>query len=134
MPVPSPNEVYLMDVQATTRKVALYGKSLVMSSIGTVLQERPEFEIQEIESSASGISETPDIFSPDVILFDLAAGPRDLAVSLLRKHPTTMLIGVDLTNNEMLVMSGKQSCLVTVDDLIQVLNMLEVRSSEERWT
>ncbi len=122
-----------MDLQMITRKVALYGNSVVMSSIGTILQERPEFEVQKIEWLPSGISETPHSFLPDVILFDLATAPADLAISLLRRHPKVMLIGVDLVKSEMLVLSGEQSRLVTAADLVQVIKIHKGSSSGGRW-
>jgi hypothetical protein len=104
-----------------TRTIALYGNNLVMSTIGIGLREKAEYQVQKFEMALLDITETPNVAWPDVILFDLATAPADLAISLLQKQPATTLIGVDLTNNKMLVVSGEQSHLVTADDLVKVI-------------
>jgi hypothetical protein len=104
-----------------TRKVMLYGGNLVMSTIGATLKERPGFQVEEVQGllpdQLGGTEATP----PDVILFDLAQGQLHFAISLLRHHPRVMLIGIDLWGNSMLVLSGKQSRLLTAEDLLQVM-------------
>jgi len=103
------------------RTVALYGGNLVMSSIGASLQKRPEFQVKQIKRCLPDVLDRLEADLPDAILFDLAAGQPDFAINLMRKHPTVMLIGVDLLDNQMLVLSGQQSRLLTADDLAQVM-------------
>ena len=104
-----------------TRTVVLYGGNLVMSTIGASLEQKPEFRVQRIDGRLPGILDALEAALPDAVLFDLAAGQPDFAINLLRKHPTIMLIGVDLLDNKMLVLSGEQSRLLTADDLAQVM-------------
>jgi hypothetical protein len=104
-----------------TRTVVLYGGSLVMSTIGAILHEKPEFQVKEIKGLLPDIIDKLDAAPPDAILFDLAAAQPPFAIPLLRKHPTMILIGVDLMNNKMMVLSGEQSGLLTTDDLVQVI-------------
>ncbi len=101
--------------------VAIYGTNLAMSSLCAGLQQRPEFEVRGIQNLSADDIATPDADLPDVILFDLAAGQPEFIIPLLRKNPTTLLIGVDLTIHKMLVLSGEQSRLSTADDLMQVV-------------
>ncbi len=103
------------------RTVALYGSTLVMSTIGASLQEKPEFQVQQIQGLLPDFIDKLEAPLPDVILFDLAASQPHFAVPLLRNHPTIMLIGVDVSSNKMLVLSGEQSRLLTADDLVQVI-------------
>ena len=77
--------------------------------------------MQQLEAPLPDLTKTPDTALPDVILFDMATAPADLAISLLQKRPATILIGVDLKNNKMLVISGEQCRLVTADDLVNVI-------------
>ncbi len=107
-----------MEKRAT---VAIYGSNLVMSTIGASLQQKPEFQVQKIEGLLPEILEKLEAAPPDVILFDLAVAQPDFAIPLLRKHPTILLIGVDLVSNNMLVVSGEQSRLVTTGDLAQMI-------------
>jgi hypothetical protein len=103
------------------RTVALYGSNLVMSTIGASLQEKPEFEVQQIQGLLPDIIDKLEAPPPDVILFDLAAAQPHFAIPLLRNHPAIMLIGVDVKSNKMLVLFGEQSRLLTADDLVQVI-------------
>ena len=103
------------------RTVALYGSNLVMSTIGASLQEKQEFQVQQIQGLLPDFIDRLEAPPPDVILFDLAGTQPNFAVPLLRSHPTIMLIGVDVKNNKMLVLFGEQSRLLTADDLVQVI-------------
>ncbi len=103
------------------RTVALYGSNLVMSIIGATLQEKPEFQVQQIQGSLPNIIDKLEVPPPDVVLFDLATAQPHFAIPLLRNHPTIMLIGIDLESNKMLVLFGEQSRLLTADDLVQVI-------------
>jgi hypothetical protein len=104
-----------------TRTVALYGGNLVMSSIGTTLHNETGFHVQEFREKLPGSPAKPDADPPDVILFDLLAAQPDFAFSLLRDHPATILIGIDLNRNEMLVLTGATTPLKTADDLFQAI-------------
>jgi DNA-binding NarL/FixJ family response regulator len=103
------------------RTVALYGGDLVMSAIAASLHEKPEFEVQKIGGSLPDIIDRINAAPPDVILFDLDAGNPHFAIPLLRNHPKIMLIGVDLMDHKMLMLSGEQSRLLTAQDLMQVI-------------
>lgn len=104
-----------------TRKVGIYGSQLVMSVIGAWLQDKPEFDVQRIDCLPNSIVDEPDAAPPDVIFFDLSAAPNHFAISLMRTHPMVMLIGVDLADKKMLVLSGKQSRFLTEEDLVQAI-------------
>lgn len=103
------------------RSVGLYGSNLVMSAIATSLRERPQFQVHQFVQSLPEPGKTEGDYVPDVVLFDVATAPADLALSLLRRHPKLTLIGVDITNNKMLLLSGEQSRLLTADDLIRAI-------------
>ena len=60
---------------------------------------------------------------PDVIVFDLASKQSDSAVALWKAQPEVLLIGVDLATDQMLVLSGESSHVLTPDDLVQVIEM-----------
>ena len=112
-----------MDEQMKKRTVALYGSNLVMSAIAARLQEKPEFQVSQIQGLIPDIIEKLEATFPDVIMFDLAVAQPKFAISLLHNHPTLTLIGVDLASNKMLVLSGQQSSLLTADDLVKVIEV-----------
>ena len=112
-----------MDKQVKgNKKVGIFGSQLVISAIGASLQEKPGFEVQKIEDLLPNIIGKLYAAPPDVILFDLAAATQPhFAIPLIYTHPTIMLIGVDLGNNKMLVLSGREFRLLTAEDLVQAI-------------
>ncbi len=102
-------------------RVAVYGADVVMSAISARLQEKPEFQVQQVEGLAPGIIDKLNAAPPDAILFDFAQGHPHFTIPLLREHPKIMLIGIDLKSNKMLVLSGEQSRLFTAEDLVKVI-------------
>lgn len=103
--------------------IAVYGTNLVMTTIVKCLEEKTQLQVHQSEQSFSDISELPDAERPDVIIFDLATAQSDLVISSLRNHPMLMMIGVDIENSRMLVLSGEQFRLMTTDDLMQVIEV-----------
>jgi hypothetical protein len=106
---------------AGMRTVGLCGTNLILSTIGASLKQQPDIQVHQIEGSlvdATGTSDTP---LPDVILFDLGAALLPFVLSLLKRYPGITLIGIDLTNNSMLLLSGRQSRLLTADDLMRAI-------------
>jgi hypothetical protein len=103
------------------RKVALYGNSLVVSSIGASLQGRAGLEVKCIDTTLPGAASRLTALQPDVIIFDLAMAHPEFAIALWKAQPRLLLIGVDLTIGQALVLSGQPSRLLTMDDLLQVI-------------
>lgn len=104
-----------------TRRVGLLGSRLVLSAIGAHLQEIPGLEVQSIQEYPPEIIGSPDTVLPEFVLFDLMAGEPDFVMHLIHAHPTVTVIGVDLLNHTMLVVSGRQSRLLTEEDLMRVI-------------
>jgi hypothetical protein len=100
------------------RKVSIYGRNLAISTIGACLVKNPAFQIEQIEDQ-SEIDEnaTP----PDVILFDFKSAHAGLACTSLLERPTSVLIGVDLAKNRMLVLTGGPCPLLTIEDLVRAI-------------
>ena len=103
------------------RTVALYGRNLVLSTIGACLQQKPEFRVVRIEGSLADFLKKMGAARSEVILFDLATEQAHFAVSLMHHHPEIKLVGVDLMCNKMLVLSGEPSRLLTIEDLVTVI-------------
>jgi hypothetical protein len=115
-------EEFQMEQQVrATRRVGIYGDQLVMSAIGACLQEKPEFDVQKLQGFPADLSGKRDTVPLDVILFDLAATRTDFAISFIRMHPSVTVIGVDLANNRILVLSREQSRQLTEENLVQAI-------------
>jgi hypothetical protein len=103
------------------RKVALYGNSLVVSSIGASLQGRAGLRVVSVDATQPNAAQQLDQLQCDVVIFDLATARPEFAIDLWKTHPQLLLIGVDLTTGQALVLSSQPSRLLTMDDLLQVM-------------
>ncbi|MEW6258484.1 MAG: hypothetical protein AB1547_01105 [Thermodesulfobacteriota bacterium] len=103
----------------TKTLVALYGHDLVVSTIGACLEKRPEFRVIRVESALPDDLQRMEAQRPDVIVFDLRSTQAHFCVSLMHRYPEIMLIGVDLENHTMLVLSGEPFRLLTIEDLVE---------------
>jgi hypothetical protein len=103
------------------RRVILYGKSVILGSVGAGLQDVAGLEIVALDTplpTTQGLAE----LSPDVIIFDLAAAHPEAGLLLLRERPGLLLVGVDPASDELLVLSGRQERAVAVADLLRVIH------------
>ena len=100
--------------------IALFGNSLVMSSIGASLQNRAGVRLLLVDAALPSPAQQLDTDDPDVVIFDLATIQPDRVVALLESHPR-LLVGIDLAANKALVLSGISTRVWTPDDLVQLI-------------
>lgn len=108
-----------MENQKRARKIGILGSQLFISAIGASLAENPEFIVKKIEDPFPCISVQPGEDSPDVILFDLSANQPQSLITLIHNHPATLVIGADLANRRMVAYCGRESRLLTMEDLLR---------------
>ena len=102
-------------------RVILYGKSVILGTVGATLRSRPDLEIVILEPplpERQGLEE----LSPDVIIFDLEAAHPEAALSLLQERPRLLLIGIDPATDQMLLWSGEHSRALSMLDLVQAIH------------
>ena len=102
------------------KRVVLYGKSLVMSTIGAGLQKCPDLQVLPIDPSQPNAGQDLCALQPDAVIFSLGAAQPDALLSLLQQ-PDVLLIGVDAETHQALVWSGRQAAAVVADDLVSVI-------------
>jgi hypothetical protein len=103
------------------RKVVLYGSDLVTSSIGANLQNRERFHLTQIDPLLPDALHRLNKVGPDVVLFDLTLAQPDFSITVLRRNPGLLLIGIDLKNDKVLVLSGEEARLLTQEDLMHMI-------------
>ncbi len=103
------------------RRIALVGKSVGLNSIGAGLAGRLDFDLLQYAGELADVGFWIDEVAPDAVIFDIA-GTQACPVVAPMRHPGLLLIGLDLSSHEMLVLSGEQVQLATVDDLLSVLS------------
>jgi len=106
-------------------RVALFGTSLTIASIGAALADVPGLELLPVEPSRDdGLAGWVDAHQPDVVIFDLVAGLPDSALCHLVARSDVALIGLDLETRRMLLLSGERAGLLTTDDLVRAVKKL----------
>lgn len=100
--------------------VALCTNSVVVASIGASLEGRAGVNVVRIDPRLPDANRRLGDLCPDVAIIDLSAGQSD-PISLLRRFPEVLLIGVDLDSNELLLLSGAPARPLTIENLMQVI-------------
>lgn len=107
------------------RRVVLYGKSVILGSVGASLRRYPDLEVIPLSSLCPTLQELEE-HTPDVILFDAEAGHPDAAFALLETRPGLLLIGIDPSSNQVRLWSGRQLCELSTQDLVKVISRKDI--------
>jgi len=66
-------------------------------------------------------------YHPQALLFDLCAPDQpDFAISLLRQQPDLLLIGLDPSRDDLLVLSGQLPQIAHIKELINLIRRQEI--------
>jgi hypothetical protein len=133
-------------------QVVVYGSSLTMAGIAASLRADPTLDVVWITAQActalqqdvpalapsnawgaprprdsgpahsSALPQALIALDPAVIAFDLSDPSSGLDVRLLRERPGLLLVGVDPSSDELLVLSSQQERAVAVADLLSVIH------------
>lgn len=102
-------------------RVAIHGCSLNMAAIAASLRADPGMEVRCINHKSPLARECLEEFNPSALVFDMADASIRLDATLLRRPSGTLLIGIDLESDELLVLSCQTSKALSVTDLINVI-------------
>ena len=111
------------------RRVAVYDNSLNMAGIVASLKADTTLEVLCVNPDFSNFLQSLGENDLAVIIFDLSYPPVPLDVTLLRGRPGLLLIGVDLSRDEMLVLSSQPAQALSMADLVNVIHQKETTSS-----
>jgi hypothetical protein len=101
--------------------LVLVGNSVFLAGIKAVLERCLAFELVTLEAGQPDGMNLIRLHKPRAVLFDLAMGQPDFVVPLLRDQPDLLLIGVDPSSNEMLVLSSHPAQALSISDLVEVI-------------
>ncbi len=103
------------------RTIVLYGPSLSVAAIGAGLADKPGWRTIPVEPASPDATRHLRELRPDVVLYDLAAAQPETTILLMKECPGLLLIGIDLANNQAMVLSCEQPKLFTPDDFMQLI-------------
>jgi hypothetical protein len=107
------------------KRVVLFGKSLVMSTVGASLQGNPDIQILLVDPSMPDVQHHLRTLQPDVVILDQATIQPDFSIALWKAQPGLLLIGLDLDTGKAMVLSSQTARLMTTNDLLQLLWRME---------
>lgn len=105
----------------TAACLVLYGNSVFLAGIKTELECRLAHELITVEAGSPNALELIRTHRPGAVLFDLSMAQPDFAIPLLREQPGTLMIGVDVNRDEMLVLSSHPAQALSITDLLNVI-------------
>ena len=96
--------------------VLLYGQSLLLSGVAADLAEVPGLQVERArtwEEASHLLAER----MPDVLIFDLTGDCESHVLPLLFKSPGMVMVGLDTEHNQAVLLSGRASQSLTLDQI-----------------
>ena len=103
-----------------SRRIILYGNSVILGAIGAALRRCPRFEVVS-QAPAPQPATALKKGNRDVLLFDLEAPHTESVFSLLKADPTVLLIGVGPGVNLVDIWSSRELRDISMPDLVGLL-------------
>jgi hypothetical protein len=113
------------------RRIVLYGKSVILGSVGASLRRYSDLEVIPLSSPFPTAQELGE-YTPDVIIFDTQADHPYAAFPLLESSPGLLLIGIDPSNNQVRLWSEQQMRELSTQDLVKVIQALTGSSNNRK--
>ena len=107
------------------RRVVVYGNSLNMAGIVASLKASTSLEVLCLDPDSPNARQSLDENDLTAIVFDLSDPSLRLDVALLRNRPGLLLIGMDFSRDEMLVLSSHPEQALRMADLVNVICQLD---------
>lgn len=108
---------------AERTQVVVYGTSLHMAGLAASLTGEAGLAVACIETDSPTARQRLIELNPAVVVFDLSDTKPGLDITLLRERPDLLLIGVDPSSDELLVLSGRPAQALTLSDLIDLIRI-----------
>jgi hypothetical protein len=105
----------------------------VVSIFGASLQGIPGLSILSIDAGLPDADQRLQALKPDIVMFDLATAHPNFAITLWDAYPGLLLIGVDLQKGELLVLSGCREQVLSVSDLVEVIQHQSLSEGIRDW-
>ena len=110
-------------------RVVVYGNTLSMAGIAASLKAETSLEIICVDPQNATVPQNLKELNPETIIFDRSDSNTILDLTLLREQPGLLLVGVDPSSNDALVLSGQLTRVLSGKDLARLVSAQEVRPS-----
>ena len=110
-------------------RVAVIGNSLTMAGIAASLKADTTLKVVCASPDSPTAWDSLDENYLAAIVFDLTDPSIKLDVAVLRNWPSLLLIGVDPSKDEILVLSSRPAQMFGMADLVGMIHLQEITSS-----
>lgn len=104
-----------------SRRILLYGNSVILGTLGASLCKCSQFEVTSL---VPPFPPTPEMaaLQPDVVIFDLEANHSEAVFPLLECCPKLLLLGLSPDTNLVKMWAGQQLQELSTQGLMEVIN------------
>ena len=106
---------------AVPKGLVLYGDSVFLAGLKTALSRYSALNPITVEAERHNSSAQIQALNPRAVVFDLSAEQPDFALRLLCDRPNLLVIGVDASSDEILVLSLRKEHVSSIADLVKVI-------------
>ncbi|HSN93860.1 MAG TPA: hypothetical protein VLR89_02220 [Anaerolineaceae bacterium] len=102
-------------------RVVVYGNTLTMAGIAASLKAEESLEVICVDPHEPTARQSLIELDPKTILFDRTEPHPELDLVLLREQPGLLLVGVDPSSDDALVLSGQFTRVLSGKDLAKLV-------------
>jgi hypothetical protein len=105
--------------------LVLYGNSVFLAGIQAELERDHDLglELLSVEAGYADMAYLLRERKPRAVLFDLGMDQPGFVIPMLREQPGLLLIGVDPSSDELLVLSNRPAQVLNLSDLIKLVRI-----------
>ncbi len=103
-------------------RVIVYGNTLSMAGIAASLKAEEGLKVICVDPQNSTVRQSLDELGPQAVIFDRSDPNTALDLALLREQPGLLLIGVDPSSDDALVLSGQLTRVLSAKDLASLVS------------
>ncbi len=106
---------------AAPKGLVLYGDSVFLAGIKAALKGYDALEPITLESGRSGICGHIQEMNPRAVLFDRFTAEPDVVLRLLCDRPNLVVIGVNASSDEIVILSVRKEHVSSIAELVNVI-------------
>lgn len=109
--------------------LVLYGNSVFLAGIKTELERDRDLglELLSVEAGCADVTHLIRERKPCAVLFDLGMDQPSFVIPMLREQPNLLLIGLDPSSDELLVLSNRPAQVLNLADLTELIRIRTTR-------
>ena len=103
-------------------RVVVYGNTLSMAGIAASLKVETTLDVFCVDPKHPSARKCLNELDPQTIIFDRTEPHPELDLALLREQPGLLLVGVDPSSDDVLVLTGQRNRVVSVSELAHLVS------------